>query len=542
MQPKTRKALILAAAGLLAAACEPASQDVAPQRGVAVEAPVAPRHGDAPPGIAWFAGGVDAAFARATAEDKPVLLFWGAEWCPYCQDLKAHVFPRRDFREKLELFVPVYLDGDDGGAQKWGEEFGVAGYPTVLVLAADRTELARIAGGMDASVYSETLDLVLGDVRPLEEILASLASGATALSRDDCRRLAYNGWGLDDSATANSREIGAALADAAERCPGDARLERARLTAIAAAYTSRAGATEGDEAEGHTTPARLAALVHDVHEILADADLAVSIADALQYLGEEFFTAAERLEPERTAELRKRWYAAMDAVASDARYTEGDRLAAMRAKLSAAKALSANGTIPAELGAEARQRMEEALARVPEGPARAGLVNAAVNLLITLDDPARAYSIAEQAMSTAQTPYYYMADLAVLAEKMGRTEAAIDWFERAYRESQGPATRFQWGTNYVRGLIRLRPEDEAAIRAAAVAVLGELEGPDRIYRRTRARLDSLEASLRDWSTGGAHDEAIAAIRDRMSDICAGIPLAEQAALQSCRGFLTSGSG
>ena len=42
---------------------------------------------------------------------KPVFLYWGAEWCPPCHDLKAHVFSRSDFQQKLRQFVPVYLDG-----------------------------------------------------------------------------------------------------------------------------------------------------------------------------------------------------------------------------------------------------------------------------------------------------------------------------------------------------------------------------------------------------------------------------------------------
>src|SRR5690606_22406604 len=126
---------------------------------------------------------------------------------PYCADLEAHVFSREDVRQKLELFVPVYLDGDDPGAQRWAETFGVAGYPTVLALAPDRTELARIAGGMDLTLYADMLDLVLGDVRPIDDVLA--AGAAAMLTADDCRRLAYNGWPLDDAAAERTAHLAA---------------------------------------------------------------------------------------------------------------------------------------------------------------------------------------------------------------------------------------------------------------------------------------------------------------------------------------------
>ena len=109
----------------------------------------------APTGIAWFQGGLDAAFAAAAAQHKPVFLYWGAEWCPPCHDLKAHVFSRRDFQEKLRQFVPVFLDGDAPGAQRVAGDFKVLGYPTVVVLRADRTEIARIGGGMDLARYAD---------------------------------------------------------------------------------------------------------------------------------------------------------------------------------------------------------------------------------------------------------------------------------------------------------------------------------------------------------------------------------------------------
>ncbi|HEX7079637.1 MAG TPA: thioredoxin family protein [Gammaproteobacteria bacterium] len=490
---------------------------------------------EAPAEIAWFDGGVEAAFAKARAESKPVFLFWGAVWCPYCADLKAHVFSRPDFVEKLDLFVPVYLDGDDPGAQKWAETFDVAGYPTVLALAPDGAELARIAGGMDVRVYDDMLDLVLGDVRPIDAVLRSV--DAAALTAEDCRRLAYNGWGLEDVEPAAGAQLAATLAKAAERCASSGRAEAARLTAIAASY---ALGSEADALAGGASPSPLLGdLVGRVGEVVADPVLAASVADALQYLGEDFFVLARRLAPEQAPELLSNWSEAMTAASRDERYGEGDRLAAERSKVEAVKALGGGEGVPAPLEAEARALIEETLGKVQNTPARPGAVNGAVNLLVALGDPAAAYAIAEREMRRSKTPYYQMADLAALEEMMGHLETAIVWLERAYRASKGPATRFQWGTNFVRGLIRMTPGDEAAIREAAIEVLGELEGPDRIYRRTRARLETLDASLREWNADGAHAEAIDAIRQRIANICASVPKSEHDALESCEKFLSS---
>ena len=84
-------------------------------------------HSSRPEGIAWFDGDVTAALAAAKAKDLPVLLYWGAVWCPPCHLLKATVFAQPEFQAKTKLFIPVYLDGDDAGAQRWGEQFKVSG-------------------------------------------------------------------------------------------------------------------------------------------------------------------------------------------------------------------------------------------------------------------------------------------------------------------------------------------------------------------------------------------------------------------------------
>ena len=46
-------------------------------------------------------------------------------------------------------------------------------------------------------------------------------------------------------------------------------------------------------------------------------------------------------------------------------------------------------------------------------------------------------------------------------QRAGHYDAALGWLERAYDESQGPATRFQWGANYLQGLLEMAPEDGA---------------------------------------------------------------------------------
>ena len=88
-----------------------------------------------------------------------------------------------------------------------------------------------------------------------------------------------------------------------------------------------------------------------------------------------------------------------------------------------------------------------------------------------------------------------------LAEDLGRGDEALRWRAEAYAEAVGAATRFQWGQSYASALLRIAPGNEARIRDVTLDVLGELDGPDRIYRRARLRLERLGHELVRWNTG-----------------------------------------
>jgi thiol-disulfide isomerase/thioredoxin len=525
-------ALVLAAAG-----CQQRSQQASTPASPAATSP-ATSSGAAPPGIDWFDGGLDAAFIAAAVQHKPVFLYWGAEWCPPCHDLKAHVFSRRDFQQKLRQFIPVFLDGDAPGAQRSAGEFKVLGYPTVVVLRADRTEIARIAGGMDLASYADVLDLALEGVRPLPEVLAALRGDASRqLTPDDCRRLAYNGWLLDPLADEDPASLIATLQLAAQRCPAAARDERDRLlvTAAGLAATQERAAIE----KGGKPSARLRSLLDSVQALLADRERSLGMADALLDIGDDFFIVARHADPARRAQLRDHWFAVMDALEVDARYSDTLRLMSAAGRLSAAKALDEKQEIPAAVAARARRTLDAFMARNYDADARSGIVNSASWVLSLLGDDAGLRKLLEGEIRTSKTAFYYMPDLADLDEKAGHPDEALMWLERAYRESRGPATRFQWGALYVNGLLRMAPQDEPRIRAASLAVIGELDGADRIHARAKTRLDRLHDSLRNWAKQTRHPETLSAIAKRWNSICASLAASDPAS-RECPRLMSAG--
>jgi hypothetical protein len=86
----------------------------------------------------------------------------------------------------------------------------------------------------------------------------------------------------------------------------------------------------------------------------------------------------------------------------------------------------------------------------------------------------------------------------------------------------------------------MAPKDSQRIEAAGDAVLAELDGPDRIYRRARVRLERMDGELRAWNEAakGAHGDVLQGLRERMQQICVKIPDGD-AARGSCEGFLAA---
>jgi thioredoxin-related protein len=537
MRRLTLSALAAALVLVVLSACSKQASDVGASTTQAASTGFAQTASTTAP-IAWFPGAVDAAFAEAQAKNKPVFLFWHAAWCPYCQDLKASVFTRPDVIAKLGFFVPVSLDGDLPGAQKISDEFHVAGYPTVLVLKGDRTELARISGGMDLNRYAEVLDVVLGDVKPVKALLDDLDHSAASLNATDCRRLAYNGWSLDTELTSSAEELrmlSSSLAKAASRCPAESKVERVRLTILAAAAATDAAEETLDA--GKAPDAATTSLVNDVRALLEDVGLSTSVADSFQELSDNFFLAARLSSPSTAPDLMQKWTVVMNAAAEDKRYSEGQRLAAIAGELHAAQALSPKGVIPADMASAAEARVQETLAHKHDSFTRAAVVNAAIDILETLDEPQMAHTMVEAELKTATTPYYYMSHLASLDEKLGHPDRAVAWTKRAYEESKGPVTRFRWGTSYVTSLIRNRPADAAAIQQATLSVLGELGSADDLHGTNSSRLRRLSSALQKWNADGKHSEVLRAAQQRMKAVCGNG--AEGDVAEACRRFLAS---
>ena len=527
------RALALLLVVLLAAGCGRKQPEPAAPAATAPADETAAAELHLPPGIDWYAGDVDAAFAAAKAAGKPIFLYWGAEWWPPCAQIKSTIFNRREFQERSRLFVPVYLDGDTPSAQRYGERFGVVGYPTMILFRPDGTEITRLPGTVDVQRYATILDVALADAKPVAAILQAATTGGD-VTNNDWRLLAYYSWATDNGRILPAEGRALTFRRLSARCPPELEPECGRLYFDylgAAADEAHAGKSPLDGLERADARRRLLAL-------LDSPSVAAANVDNLLYGPEDVIgLLSDPGTPERR-QLTDAWRGALDRLAGDAAALSGpEQLNLVRARILLARLDAPDAPLPPALLDEARQSVARVDAAATDGYARQAASNAAAGLYweAGLDEDANRLLVAE--LEKSKSPYYFMLDLAELAKKAGREDEAVAWLAKAYEGATGPATRFQWGYSYLVGLLEMTPEDAARIEQVGLAVLGELDdSPDAFYQRTRMRLEQLSAKLLEWGKADGHGAVVERLRARSAEICRRLP-AGDAGRASCENFL-----
>jgi protein disulfide-isomerase len=501
---------------LILCACDPAVKDAA----VKHEAPAAE--------IAWRDGDVAEAFAEASEAGRPVLLYWGAVWCPPCNELKAGLFHDASFVARTRDFVPVYLDGDSKGAQRWGEHFAIQGYPTMIVLRPDQTEITRLSGSIDPDEINQVLRTVQQNKATAAQILAQVESDPQRLGADDWALLAAYGWEVDANKLVASDKKVEVLRRLASAAPTDVLKRRFGLVALEAEAGEDAPAPAADR------QIQIRALLA---AILANPDEIKRNRFTLMYSGADVLKLAGGAAEEHHA-LEQGVIDALDRLYADESLSTDNRLLTVNTELDIHALEAAKGApVPPALLEKVRQRVAwaDSAARTPVE--RQAVISDAASLLEKAGDVAGAEKMLTAELKRSATPFYYMPDLAHFAEERGDKAKAIDWLKQGYETSTGTASRVQWGILYVQGVIRLSPKDSDAVEQTANRIIDELgQHPDSYHQRTRKRFEGLESDLRKWSAGNKGAAVLQRLQARMHEVCPKTQTSEEAR-EACGAWL-----
>lgn len=98
-------------------------------------------------GVKFTDGTMTEVKAAAKKAGKLIFVDVYATWCGPCKFLASDIFPKEEVGKYMNsTFVNAKFDAEKGEGVAIAKEYAVKGYPTMLILTADGTEISRVVG------------------------------------------------------------------------------------------------------------------------------------------------------------------------------------------------------------------------------------------------------------------------------------------------------------------------------------------------------------------------------------------------------------
>lgn len=97
---------------------------------------------------------------KAKAEEKPLMLDFYTDWCGWCKKLDKDTYSSPKVQGLAQRFICVKINGDK--FPNLVSKYLIEGYPTIVFLGPDGTEVSRIVGYTDAGGLSAKMEEIAG--------------------------------------------------------------------------------------------------------------------------------------------------------------------------------------------------------------------------------------------------------------------------------------------------------------------------------------------------------------------------------------------
>lgn len=399
----------------------------------------------------------------AKAQSKHVFLYWGAQWCPPCNAMKAEVFNRPEFQAAIKNMIPIMIDGDSADAQVWSDRFQVAGYPTMLILSPDGTERMRFYGYTPLATIQAAISATELNSESLAELLKK-AKASQPLSETEWRQLTYSDWSkFNDSDGKPAVEL---ALDLTKIIPAKLANEKSMLSAYVLLNATEAK-PELQKKIREQFDALFASVTSNETTLLSAQILLVEGFSSLK-----LFTETE-VSPEQKKQRVEAWSSALDRLTKGLGDSISARVSTTAAKVNLAKFQPVNAAQTIKFREELEVLRKE-LEKIKDQHLQTSLVPTLVDAYENLGDHQVALKILERTAAKSPTPWYFQSHAAYLIKEAGNMNGAVPYYERAMRSAKGSATRIQWTWTYLNAVDKSTLKDRNARIEATVADLFKL--------------------------------------------------------------------
>ncbi len=460
--------------------------------------------------IQWFTGNTDQAFATAREQNKPVFLYWGAKWCPPCNQLKATLFKKPAFISKTRLFIPVYLDGDTDQAQAQGEKFNVLGYPTLIIFTPQGKEITRIPGGMDLTRYTDVLDLALNDIQPVKQLVDKIIDEDYRPDDKELQLLAYYSWQQDAGQATSGRDKLMLYRRLSKLTPEHMSEENSHFNAE---YLLELVKLE--------EPLGIEVSIEGMQRLARILDNPVNTRSNLEFVvydGKDVISKLTKDSAPARKHMADKWEASLNRLADMEKTTAEETLMLHRGTVEVFKLREQ--PIPASLKHQIRYDVNHALAAVDNDYQWIALTYESYSLLHASEQDQEAEELLTKALQRDSNSHYWMLILAGMASDNERKQDAVNLYRQAYEASQGLATRLQWSSYYMDSLTTLQPQQTQQINQLIDELIKALQQQQAPFHgRNIKGVKRINKSLAAWAKTDAQKKLAEHFRSSVSTLC-----------------------
>ncbi|MCB0419786.1 MAG: thioredoxin family protein [Bdellovibrionales bacterium] len=463
--------------------------------------------------VSWRKGGMENALQTAKEEKRPLLVYWGAVWCPPCNALKSRVFSDPKFIYATRNYIAVYLDGDTDDAQIWGEKLKAMGYPTLMVLSSQGEELVRLTPSATAEEMAQTLEVVVGESTSfLDKVLKWTPK--SPLSGKDLDIIASFSWvqapllrtaGVGEK---EKEEMKKSQRKLAEQLRAIAESNEKKTPEISLKIMLNAMSLHLSSLKEKEDISKKVGSVYrrDLEKVFSSKQRAKEYLSQYVYLVGDL---KERLYKNEGAKFQDRILNLMTEVRKNQDLTFEDKLNTLYPVIAFYKD---SKTVPDDVKGVVKEVADQILKQVKDPKKRHVALTDAAYYLHKVGESEKAKNILESELKSSISPYYLMSTLAYIESDQKNNEAALSWYRKAFEAPKGGATQLQWGYAYLAALIRLKPKETGEILKLAARLLQENTGrTDSFQGRSGRILARAKTNLETWAKDQKETEKVKAI-------------------------------